>query len=79
MSVAAIRTMYRLVLEKPGRYASDEAIEELRAHVAELDAAAGIPSWESLTNEQRLAFLDAHPCCTHCGSLNTHCQCDNDE
>lgn len=37
------------------------------------------PSWESLTDEQRLAFLERHPCCRHCGSLDTSCQCWNDD
>jgi hypothetical protein len=36
-------------------------------------------AWTQLTNDERLRFLEAHPCCRNCGSLDTGCQCDNDE
>lgn len=38
-----------------------------------------IDEWSTLTDEQRLSFLERLPCCRHCGSLDTGCQCWNDE
>jgi hypothetical protein len=35
--------------------------------------------WKTWTDEQRLEFIAELPCCRHCGSLNTRCQCWNDE
>lgn len=35
--------------------------------------------WQDITDEQRLAYLGRYPCCRHCGSLDTGCQCWNDE
>lgn len=35
--------------------------------------------WPTWTDERRLAFLERLPCCRHCGSLDTGCQCWNDE
>lgn len=35
--------------------------------------------WLELSDEARLEFLEAFPCCRHCGNLNEGCQCWNDE
>jgi hypothetical protein len=48
----------------------------LRKRVAELEA--GLPAaWRALTDEQRYELH--HACCRGCGSLDTGCQCWNDE
>lgn len=44
-----------------------------------IDATALGRAWTDLTDEQRLQFLERHPCCRHCGSLDTGCYCNNDE
>lgn len=35
--------------------------------------------WTSLTDDQRLTLLKAHPCCRHCGSLDVACYCMRDD
>ena len=36
--------------------------------------------FRELSDEDRLAWInDNFPCCRHCGSLDTSCQCWNDE
>lgn len=38
-----------------------------------------LADWETWTDAQRLEFLGALECCRGCGSLDTRCQCQNDE
>lgn len=48
----------------------------LRKRVAELEA--GLPAaWVAMSDEQRHALTSE--CCRGCGSLDTSCQCENDE
>lgn len=58
---------------RAARLYSDE-LGALRKRVAELEA--GLPAaWEALTDEQRLELAS----CRGCGSLDTSCQCWDDE
>ena len=47
-------------------------VQEIRAHRSGIGAA-----WATLTDEQRLDLISR--CCHGCGSLDTSCQCWNDE
>lgn len=50
--------------------------EQARERIAALET--GLPAaWRSLADEQRYEL--AHSCCRGCGSLDTSCQCWNDE
>ena len=53
---------------------ADEPPTVKRLPVARLD-----DMWLHPSDEERIAFLQAHPCCRACGSLDTRYQCSNDE
>lgn len=55
-----------------GHYVDEHGVEKSIADARDV-------MWRELTDEQRLAFLELLPCCRHCGSLDTGCQCWNDE
>lgn len=76
MEHAQIIKSLELIFEHPGNQLNTTCRDLLETVIRSMKVTNNPQAfWESLTPEQRLSLH----CCKGCGSLDTSCQCNNDE